>query len=1795
MSILKKHVAHPVALLAAIATLASGLTCMTNPVETPSAHADEVKPAYATAKIVKKADGTGHGTSAQTFVNSKNGFAPGDDSPTDGVVASGDTVEYSLTVNFTAAGKRTINVGFDLSDAPYVEATNGGGFCQPGQLVTAKKNGDGSCSYTVPAGGVETMTQTFYLKAKDTGGVAKAGQIPKITVSRADGNGASTTYRSDELTVVSAPAADLVIDNGGNPIQGQYSYERRTYWSENMDATGSFTIRADALTYPGYSSTKGASTSIDWTTKVDISDSPQGTVWTVGNQTVTRNAGKTQYLTVASGKNGAATSISYRIPSGTDALKNMKEGDVKYYDIHLVPDETVFSVKDDNGNALLNMGGGGEPGWNLGRDKSTYNKDTGARVGYPYANNDWSRAIIQRPQPTPQGRTPLFGKGLQRPNTSSKTMFDKENLRFADAEDKADVYHYYSDGSGDTVSRGTQVKTILEMYAANTTSAQLKGMKPTMQDSWDNTQMQWDGSLTVIQGGTPVSDYTFQWSGKDNVWHDGEPSGTDAPNVAKVRVILNPDTLTLGQNAPPVQVTFDTLAIANVSKGNVRAADTLTAWLTENDKESATDWVWIAKPVDPTTTISINLKAYDGENNQVYDSTRSTTADNNGVLTPGMRVDYTVNEQLRTILLSGTSMTPTITIPKPKGIYNPVCDDSFWQMRVDGDNLVFTPRSGKTTPEVDRAGSASLPDLHFSGTVSNLATGTVTATASMSVDVDENGALRAQTIKSNTASVPFTVSHAETNSGIMRVKTAKAEIGDPLTWEFNVYGKGGGHTGTMDSMLLLPMNGDSKYVQDKLEEYDRGYSKYHGSYKLTQPVTVNADNSTETTVYYSTTTGKTSDNPADYEWKTWEQLSDADKTKVTAIRLTSKVVASDEQMSTSAVNGTITLDPTDNVKDDTYTLWLGRNYYSDASGKAAGNQPWPDVAKVVAGSISGTVWWDKDENTLVGDNEESIEGVQVTLSKQDANGKWQTVTTTKTDKNGYYEFSLLHSGAYRTSVKRNNGTSTGDGVQTQVKTYYNKLENVTNTRSWSNKLKSNAKDTSDDIHLGIGFDRKNVDYGYAKPDPKATVDKTVTGTNCTSAKCVIDWDVKVQNSGTSRFDTSSVVSDRMTTDVHDVSATAGTVSIESGGAKQVATSGDHKFVLTTEGILYAWGNNQYGQLGLTPDTSNANTPMNVSRPTVVDGSWVKVAAGGKHSAAISSDGHLWTAGWNGDGQLGTGDTENHTQWTQVASDKTFTDVACGNQFTIATAADGSLWTVGKFGSASYSTWTQIQSGKTFTQVSASMDTYVALADGGYSVNGGYSTASGLTQVTAAFGRAYGLSDAGTVRLLPTPNSDGYAPTVSNLKYITHISGGYNTLYAIDKNQHLWAAGWNGDGQLANGKTGNGIYWTNGSISGNTDIVSTPIDTGIIASDVAGGDRDVLILGKQVMIAGFDPYGDGKTGGARSTGLKGMAVSSDPTAVPVEPTSETTADGLTTRTYNLPYSIEPGGYVIYHFTGTVDRDTTDTTKWEQSDIDKWVKEHTKTILNQAWFDSEHTPYSGTPHAGGKTTPNVPDATKLDSNTSDVVGNPTCRTDSDYAEDGRQHWFGTSDEDSCDQVGTLVTPSTSSKKLGTISGLYWEDTDKDGIRSDSETKRFAGQTVILYDKNGKQVASTKTDKDGAYEFKNLDADGDTYHIQFSRVTHREFTKPDANDTDIPDDASSTDSDADTREDTYGEATMTITLTQANPNKTNVDAGVLPETWLATMPHTGMGLLLPFLMLVSISGLVTAIILLRKKEEQ
>ena len=65
--------------------------------------------------------------------------------------------------------------------------------------------------------------------------------------------------------------------------------------------------------------------------------------------------------------------------------------------------------------------------------------------------------------------------------------------------------------------------------------------------------------------------------------------------------------------------------------------------------------------------------------------------------------------------------------------------------------------------------------------------------------------------------------------------------------------------------------------------------------------------------------------------------------------------------------------------------------------------------------------------------------------------------------------------------------------------------------------------------------------------------------------------------------------------------------------------------------MYAWGRNEEGQLGLG-DTTMRRTP------TIVDALWAlpvqQLAAGDRHSAALTSNGFLFTWGANDCGQLG---------------------------------------------------------------------------------------------------------------------------------------------------------------------------------------------------------------------------------------------------------------------------------------------------------------------------------------------------------------------------------------------------------------------------------------------------------------------------------------------------------------------------------------------------------------------------------
>ena len=103
-------------------------------------------------------------------------------------------------------------------------------------------------------------------------------------------------------------------------------------------------------------------------------------------------------------------------------------------------------------------------------------------------------------------------------------------------------------------------------------------------------------------------------------------------------------------------------------------------------------------------------------------------------------------------------------------------------------------------------------------------------------------------------------------------------------------------------------------------------------------------------------------------------------------------------------------------------------------------------------------------------------------------------------------------------------------------------------------------------------------------------------------------------------------------------------------AKQVITSGDSVFVVKSDGALWAWGANSFGQLG-------------VGAVSAVDSS------DGYSAFAVAKDGSLWVWGGNEDGQLGVGDTEDRLTPTQVQG---LGNVSlCRNGYVL--TGDGALW------------------------------------------------------------------------------------------------------------------------------------------------------------------------------------------------------------------------------------------------------------------------------------------------------------------------------------------------------------------------------------------------------------------------------------------------------------------------------------------------------------------------------------------
>ena len=141
----------------------------------------------------------------------------------------------------------------------------------------------------------------------------------------------------------------------------------------------------------------------------------------------------------------------------------------------------------------------------------------------------------------------------------------------------------------------------------------------------------------------------------------------------------------------------------------------------------------------------------------------------------------------------------------------------------------------------------------------------------------------------------------------------------------------------------------------------------------------------------------------------------------------------------------------------------------------------------------------------------------------------------------------------------------------------------------------------------------------------------------------------------------------------------------SGPVSEIAAGEDHSLAVTSAGQLYAFGSNRFGQLGnpASSGTELANpTPLRVSLPGA-RGPVVQVAAGFAHSLALTSTGQLYAFGSNEFGQLGSADnsgTSNPTPPAQVVlpgATGPVSQIAAGAFHSLALTSTGQLYAFGQ--------------------------------------------------------------------------------------------------------------------------------------------------------------------------------------------------------------------------------------------------------------------------------------------------------------------------------------------------------------------------------------------------------------------------------------------------------------------------------------------------------------------------------------
>ena len=113
------------------------------------------------------------------------------------------------------------------------------------------------------------------------------------------------------------------------------------------------------------------------------------------------------------------------------------------------------------------------------------------------------------------------------------------------------------------------------------------------------------------------------------------------------------------------------------------------------------------------------------------------------------------------------------------------------------------------------------------------------------------------------------------------------------------------------------------------------------------------------------------------------------------------------------------------------------------------------------------------------------------------------------------------------------------------------------------------------------------------------------------------------------------------------------VNLDSHKIIAISCGCDFVIALTSEGKAFSWGHNGYGQLGLSHN-NNVYIPQRIPMRNNIF--IKKISCGDNHSLLLTSDGDIYSFGYNEDGRLGVGDQLNRSTPQLIQTEYKFNDI-----------------------------------------------------------------------------------------------------------------------------------------------------------------------------------------------------------------------------------------------------------------------------------------------------------------------------------------------------------------------------------------------------------------------------------------------------------------------------------------------------------------------------------------------------------